>query len=87
MSVCNTSANSFLQAAAPPHLRGQTISLFMLAMRGGVSVGSFVTGISVSLLSVRHALFINSMLALGGHMIVGRQWLRLPPQKSTIPPG
>ena len=38
MSVSNISANTLLQATAPPYLRGQTVSLYMLAMRGGISV-------------------------------------------------
>jgi predicted MFS family arabinose efflux permease len=40
MSVSNTSANSLLQATVAASRRGRTISLFMLAMRGGVSIGS-----------------------------------------------
>jgi predicted MFS family arabinose efflux permease len=81
MSVSNTSANSYLQAMSSPQLRGQTISLFMLAMRGGVSAGSFLTEVSANILGVRYALLINGILAVAGHVIVGRQWLRLPRQK------
>jgi MFS family permease len=84
MSISNTSANSFLQATAAPQLRGQTISLFMLAMRGGISVGSFVTGVSVGFLGVRYALLANGMLAVIGQVIVGRLWLRLPRQKPSL---
>ena len=57
MTVSNTSANSLLQATALPRLRGQTASLYMLAMRGGVSVGSFLTGLSMSALGVRENSF------------------------------
>ena len=35
MTVSNTAANSLLQATAEPGLLGQTVSLYMLAMRGG----------------------------------------------------
>jgi predicted MFS family arabinose efflux permease len=69
------------QATAAPSLRGQTISLFMLAVRGGISVGSFMTGVSVSLFGVRYALLTNGILAVIGHVIVGSLWLRLPRQK------
>ncbi len=59
MNVSNTSANSFLQVEANPRLRGQTVSLYMLAMRGGLSLGSLLTGVAVGLIGVRYALVIN----------------------------
>lgn len=84
MSIANTSANSFLQSTAPARLRGETVSLFMLAMRGGVSVGSLMTGVSVGFLGVRYALLINGVLAVIGHVIVRRHWLRWPLQKLAV---
>jgi MFS family permease len=74
MTVANVSANAFLQAAAPAHMRGRSIGLYMLAMRGGVSVGSLLTGISVELLGVRGALLANELLALGLHVVIARAW-------------
>jgi predicted MFS family arabinose efflux permease len=82
MAVSNTSANSLLQASAPARLRGRTISLYMLAMRGGLSIGSLLAGVSANLLGVRHALLINGVLAVAIHLIVGRWWLR---GKSAVP--
>ena len=79
MSVSFISANSLLQATATPRLRGRTISMYMLAMRGGASLGSLLTGASVSLLGVRRALLINGALALLAHVFVGRQWFRSSP--------
>jgi predicted MFS family arabinose efflux permease len=76
MSVCNTSANSFLQATVPAQLRGRSVSLFMLAMRGGLSIGSLLTGLTASALGVREALLINGVLALAGQIVVGRAWIR-----------
>jgi len=76
MSVTNTSANSLLQASASSQLRGQTVSLYMLALRGGTSAGGLLTGASVSLLGVRHALLINGGLAVMAIIIVSRRWLR-----------
>lgn len=84
MSVSNISANSLLQATAPSRLRGQTVSLYMLALRGGVSVGSLLTGLSVNLLGVRHALLINGILAVAAQIVVGREWLRSPPPKVAL---
>ena len=78
MSVSNISANTLLQSTTLPRLRGQTVSLFMLAVRGGVSVGSLLTGLSAHLLGVRHALLINGTLAVMAQIAVGREWLRSP---------
>ena len=79
MTVSNTSANSFLQAAASARIRGQTISLYMLVMRGGVSIGSLLTGVSVHLLGIRHALLINGVLAVAAQLSIGRKWLASRP--------
>jgi MFS family permease len=78
MNVGNTLANSRLQSAAPPHFRGQAVSLFMLAMRGGTALGALLTGLSVHLLGVRDALLLNGALALAVQFAIGTQWLRLP---------
>jgi MFS family permease len=78
MAVSNTSANSLLQATAPSRLRGRIVSLYMLAMRGGLSIGGLLSGISADILGVRYALLINGVLALAAHAIIGRQWTRSP---------
>jgi MFS family permease len=86
MAVSNISVNALLQATASPSLRGQTISLYMLAMRGGLAVGSLVTGVSVTTLGVREALFLNGALALAAQLVVGRRWLAgaLPVESGTF---
>lgn len=76
MSMSNTSANSLLQATVSPALRGRAVSLYMLALQGGISIGSLLTGISVSFLGVRDALLINGILAVMVHLASGRQWIR-----------
>jgi MFS family permease len=76
MAISNTSANSLLQAMASPRLRGRTISLYMLAMRGGLSIGGLVAGLTADLFGVRYALLFNGVLALIAHMIIGRVWAR-----------
>jgi predicted MFS family arabinose efflux permease len=75
MNVGNTSANSVLQSAAAASVRGRTVSLFMLAMRGGLAVGSLLTGVSVTVFGVRHALLANGVLALAAHLMIRRKWL------------
>ena len=75
MTVSNTSANSLLQTMAPGQLLGRTVSLHMLAIRGGLSLGSLLTGISAHVFGVRQALMINGVLAVGAHVLCARLWL------------
>ncbi len=74
-AVSNTAANSLLQSTADPRLLGQTVSLYMLALRGGISLGALITGAMVGALGVQHALLINGMLALIAQIAVARLWL------------
>jgi MFS family permease len=76
MAASNVSANSFLQSMAPADMRGQAASLFMLAMRGGVSLGGLVTGSMIAFLGVRHALLVNGLLALVAQAAIGWRWKR-----------
>ena len=64
MTTSNTSANTLLQSASSAAVRGQTVSLFMLVMRGGMALGGLLTGLSISLLGVREALLVNGILAV-----------------------
>ncbi len=64
------------QSISPATLRGQTVSLYMLAVRGGTSLGGLLTGASISLLGVRHALLLNGALAIGAQLLIGRKWTR-----------
>jgi hypothetical protein len=59
LTVANTSANTFLQSQANDQNRGQTVSFFMLAMRGGLSLANLATGMVISLFSVHFALIVN----------------------------
>ncbi len=85
MTASNTSANAFLLGAAPMRIQGQTISVYMLAMRGGVSIGSLVTGLTVGLLGVRQALFVNGALAIAVQLVIARTWVR--DRAATATPG
>jgi len=78
MTISNTAANSLLQATANPHLLGRTVSLYMLAMRGGISLGALLTGATVSLLGVQHAFLLNGILALTVQAVLARGWYRAP---------
>lgn len=81
MTASNASANVLLQSNAPARIRGQTVSLYMLAMRGGMALGSLVTGATVHLLGVREALLLNGIVAVLVHLAIGRAWLRTPKDK------
>ncbi len=74
-TVSNTAANSLLQSTADPKLLGQTVSLYMLALRGGISIGALITGATVGLLGVQHALLLNGALALIAQIAIARWWL------------
>ena len=78
MTVSNTTANTLLQANASPQLLGRTVSLYMLAMRGGISLGALLTGASVVLFGVQHALLANGILALVVQAALARMWLGEP---------
>ena len=80
MSISNISANTLLLSNTLPQLRGQTVTLFLLAMRGGLGIGSLFAGATVSVLGVGEALLINGTLAVLRQVFVGRYWFR-----STLP--
>jgi MFS family permease len=85
MTTSNTAANTLIQATAVPELRGQTVSMYMLAISGGMALGSIITGVSVSLLGVRTALAIDGAVAVAAQFIVGRFWLRCHLPAPTTP--
>jgi len=80
MTISNTAANSYLQAATSPRLLGRTVSLYMLAMRGGMSLGALLTGATVGLLGVQHALLLNGLAAVGAQLAVA--WSHRTPARA-----
>lgn len=78
MTVSNSSANALLQSQSLPITRGQTVSLFMLSMRGGMAIGGLLTGLTVSLLGVREALLINGVLAMVLQSGIALWWAKQP---------
>jgi hypothetical protein len=76
MNTCNTAANSLLQFTAGPRLRGQTVSLYLLAMRGGLPVGSVANGLSVYVFGVRDALLANGIIVVAAHLLNAHHWRR-----------
>lgn len=87
MSVANTAANTFLMRQAVPSLRGQVVSLYMLALRGGSAMGSLLTGVVAGRAGVREALLVDGSLALLLQLLIIRRWLAQPsPQPFDLPP-
>ena len=76
MTIGNTAANTLLQLSADPRLLGRTVSLYMLALRGGIALGALVGGLTVTVLGVRHALLASGAVAIVVQVVVGRMWLR-----------
>jgi predicted MFS family arabinose efflux permease len=76
MTISNTSANTLLQSTASPHQLGRTVSLYMLAVRGGSSIGALLTGLEISAVGVQRALLLNGVLALVAQTVIARAWKR-----------
>lgn len=76
MSISNISANTLIQTHTTSQLRGQTVSLFMLALRGGMAIGSLLTGFSVTFAGANRALLLNGLLAIVAQFVVGRKWFK-----------
>jgi predicted MFS family arabinose efflux permease len=86
MTISNTAANALVQATANPEKLGRTVSLYMLAMRGGGSLGSVITGAAITALGIRRALLVNGLIAIAAQAVVGTLWARSgmpPPSRSS----
>lgn len=72
MTISNTSANTVLQLMADPSSLGQTVSLYLLALSSGNSIGSVLTGVAVSAFGVRPALLVNGLAAIVAQAAIAR---------------
>jgi len=68
---------SLVQLVAPDHLRGRVLSIYMVAFRGGMPLGSLTGGYLASLFSAPLVLGVNGLvLALAGvFFLLNRRWL------------
>lgn len=55
-----TTISSLVQLASSEQMRGRVMSIFMLAFRGGMPLGSLFSGFLADSIGVRHALLINA---------------------------
>jgi MFS family permease len=74
MTTSNTLANTIVQQTASQNLRGQAVSLYMLAFRGGSALGSLITGLLVYAFGVRIALATDGIIAVVAQLSIGRLW-------------
>lgn len=70
LTLVGISANSNLQFRATDQTRGRYISLFQLALRGGVALGGLVTGVLTSQWGVVTAFAINAILSISLQLLL-----------------
>jgi predicted MFS family arabinose efflux permease len=85
MAISSTAANFLLQSTVSRRLLGQAASLYMLALRGGMSLGAVLTGAGVTLLGVQRTLLINGVAAAILVALVARSWLATPLPEVEVP--
>ena len=54
--------NSLVQLAVPDALRGRVISIYLVAFRGGMPIGSLISGYFISVFSAPPVIAVNSLL-------------------------
>jgi MFS family permease len=54
--------SSLVQLIVPDHLRGRVVSIYMVAFRGGMPLGSLAGGYAASIAGVPHVLAVNGAL-------------------------
>ena len=62
MSSFSASANTRVQLASPPEMRGRVMSVYNVAFRGGMPIGNLVTGLLVPVFSAPIVLAVNGAL-------------------------
>ena len=60
--MCFSVTNSMVQLIAPPELRGRVVSIYMVAFRGGMPLGSLVSGFAATFFPIPVVLGINGLL-------------------------
>ena len=54
--------NSLVQLAVPNELRGRVLSIYMMAFRGGMPLGSLISGYFITLSSEQVVITVNGLL-------------------------
>jgi MFS family permease len=83
-----TSANSTVQLAAAPHMRGRVMALYMAVFMGGTAIGGPIVGWIGEEVGARAAILVGAIVSMLAAMIalawtLHRQRARLPPVAET----
>lgn len=70
LTLANTWNNTQLQTTATNQARGHIISLFQLALHGGMSVGSLLTGVVAAQFGIQKAICANGVLAICFQLLI-----------------
>jgi uncharacterized membrane protein YfcA len=70
--VVFSTVTSLVQLIAPNEMRGRVMSIYMLAFRGGMPLGAFISGWLASSLGAPVVIGINGVLLIGvaGYFLV-----------------
>ena len=69
LMVVFSTVTSLIQLIAPNEMRGRVMSIYMVAFRGGMPLGSLVSGYLATLIGAQTVIAINGVLA--GHLVAG----------------
>jgi MFS family permease len=78
LMVVFSTVTSLVQLIAPNEMRGRVMSIYMLAFRGGMPLGSLVSGYFASLFSAPAVLEVNAglLMLVGGYFLIRSGRLR-----------
>ena len=81
-------ANSLVQLAAPDHLRGRLVALYLFSFVGLAPLGSLLSGALVEVGGTRLAFLVSGSVGLAGDRVRDRRRPRLPgaPSNEGAPP-
>jgi MFS family permease len=79
MTVANTSANTFLQVSIDDANRGQMTSIYMLAMRGGLSIGNLFCGVLTGAIGIGTTFLLIGGIAVALQGFILAECLRIDP--------
>ncbi|MGA0878825.1 MAG: MFS transporter [Ilumatobacteraceae bacterium] len=69
--------NTLIQGTVPDHLRGRTMSFYVLGILAGIPIGAFVLGRLGDVLSMRTAVWLDAAVFIGlAVLLIQRGWLR-----------
>ena len=83
MTVANTAANTFLQMSSDDANRGQMMSIYMLAMRGGLSVGNLLCGVIAGVMGIGTTFMLIGTLAVASQAFILAKCLRIDAIKTA----